>query len=61
MISDGKPIMYEKTFLQDVANQDFAKYAVEPRFAIAPPVSVHTLCWLQIVLFCIDSFQYCCR
>ncbi|XP_022246418.1 VWFA and cache domain-containing protein 1-like isoform X1 [Limulus polyphemus] len=30
VIDDGKPIMYEKTFLQDIAKQNFSKYNVLP-------------------------------
>ncbi|KAL8604767.1 hypothetical protein ACOMHN_017726 [Nucella lapillus] len=31
VIDDGKPIMYEKSFLQDIAYQNFAKYDVKYR------------------------------
>ncbi|ELT96782.1 hypothetical protein CAPTEDRAFT_225126 [Capitella teleta] len=30
LIDDGKPIIYEKGFLQDVAEQNFEKYSVKP-------------------------------
>ncbi|XP_046344826.2 VWFA and cache domain-containing protein 1-like [Haliotis rufescens] len=34
VIDDGKPIMYEKSFLQDIANQNFSKYDVRYRLKI---------------------------
>ncbi|XP_064624547.1 VWFA and cache domain-containing protein 1-like isoform X2 [Lineus longissimus] len=37
VIDDGKPIMYEKSFLQDIADQNFAKYDV-PRFNVMPVI-----------------------
>lgn len=49
-IADGKPIMYEKTFLQDVANQDFKKYTVESRFATAAPVNYQGY-YLELLTF----------
>ena len=32
MVEDGKPIMYEKTFLQNIAAQNFAKYLVDASY-----------------------------
>ena len=38
--TENKPIMYEKSFLQDVAYQNFSKYDVKPRTTSPVIVSV---------------------
>ena len=37
-LADGKPIMYEKSFMQDIAYQNFAKYDV--KYRLKTPVVV---------------------
>ena len=37
-VTAGKPIMYEKTFLHDIAVQNFTKYAVPVRHSAPTPV-----------------------
>ena len=32
VVEEGKPIMYEKTFLQNIATQNFTKYLVEATY-----------------------------
>ena len=45
VISDGKPIMYEKSFMQDIAYQNYAKYEV--KYRLKTPVIVSTILFLH--------------
>lgn len=38
VVTAGKPIMYEKSFLQDIAVQNSSKYAVPVRHTASVPV-----------------------
>lgn len=46
--SDGKTIMYEKSFLKDVAYQNFAKYEVQYRLKTPVIVSLFDVLILKI-------------
>lgn len=51
MISDGKTIMYEKSFLKDVAYQNFARYEVQYRLKTPVIVSFVSPASLLVFLF----------
>ena len=46
-LADGKPPIFEKSFMQDIALQNFTKYMVTSLYATPPPVSIFSwLLWL---------------